>query len=54
MKYTILLTFTKHQVEFLYKGSLHYIPLSEFKELKGNLQVLKDLLDLKYVYTQTH
>lgn len=53
MKYIIRLRFTKHQVEFRFKGNLHHMPLSEFKKLKGNIKVLKDLLNRQYIYTET-
>lgn len=50
---TLSIIFTKQQVEITYKRQLYYIPLQEFKELKGPIKVLTDLLKAKHVYFET-
>ncbi len=50
---TLSMIFTKQQVEFKYKQQLYYIPLQEFKELKGHISVLINLLKAKHIYFET-
>jgi len=51
---TLSMIFTKQQVEFKYKQQLYYIPLQEFKELKVQLDVFKQILKDKNVNFKTY
>jgi hypothetical protein len=50
---TLSIIFTKLQVEVYYKGQLYYIPIQEFKELKGPISVLTNILKAKHIYFET-
>jgi hypothetical protein len=51
---TLSMFITKQQVEFKYKQQLYYIPLQEFKELKVQLDVFKQILKDKNVNFKTY